>query len=317
MPEDQTIPPTPKPAPGLTPRKRWPLVAFSTIGALVAGFFFGVLFDAHFRPNYITFDLDSEANQVNLMPRKHDVIKWVVRPTDTIKSQGVNAGFLTDPPCTQGQDKSICTIAVATGRYTYGCPTLSDGTKVYCEPGIDPQPNDSPTIMRPLFGSFKVALGEDPGADFINTSKDIPVSGTAGGGAGSVRQAHAEPGGIKCDETSHSPVVTSLTDPNNPTADITVAVDRKVQWTSGQKTFTVGNFLVNGTKTKICAQQADENSVMDNNHSVCKVLASAIPAIPPGQTSYRVAYTVTTSGSDACPTPTSLPGTIYLTVNSK
>ena len=59
--------------------RRWGLIASSCLGVFILGFLLGLLFDAHFRPNYITLELDRQSNQIKVRPRKNDVVNWVQR----------------------------------------------------------------------------------------------------------------------------------------------------------------------------------------------------------------------------------------------
>jgi plastocyanin len=295
------------------PKPRWGLIASSCLGVFILGFILGLLFDAHFRPNYITLELDQQSHQIKVRPRKGDVINWVQRPAGGSPISAINVDTLEDSPCTNNPDKSICTIAVYGGQYTYFCFDLH-GNSIPCDPGNDPQPNNDTFDLKKetKFGSVKVAFGADPG-ESLTTQAYQPVSLTPASGASGAAATNLVPAGIKCDG-NNGPIVSTIPGYHTPPppADITVTVGQTIQWTSGQRGFNIGSFLVGGNKTKICDEQTDANSVMDNDHDVCTVESSAIQS---GATT-RVPYTVTTmavNGLQACPSTTT--ATAYLTVN--
>jgi hypothetical protein len=304
MPEEQSYQTKSKP--------RWGLIASSCLGVFILGFILGLLFDAHFRPNYITLELDRQSNQIKVRPRKNDVINWVQRAAGGTISK-INVDYLDDSPCTNNPDKSICTVAVYGGQYTYFCFD-PQGNRIPCDPGNNPQPNNDPDGLakKGYFGSVDVALGTDPGEGL--TTQGNPPAGPPPTGAGpGVSATNVVPAGIKCDG-NNGPIVSTVPGYHPPPApaDITVTVGQTIQWTSGQRGFNIGSFLVGGTKTKICDEQTDANSVMDNDHDVCTVESSALQS---GATT-RVPYTVTTmavNGLQACPGTTT--ATAYLTVN--
>ena len=298
-------------------KPRWGLIASSCLGVFILGFALGLLFDAHFRPNYITLELDQQSDQIKVMPRKNDVVNWVGRSTPDGPLQRINIAYLTDSPCMPNNaDKSICTVAVDKGQYVYLCKDPSSGQPVACDPGNDPQPNNDVYAIQTTFGSIKTAFGKDPGEGLPTLpaaspsaapTSAVPAAAPLGAvpPAAATHQA-AVLAGISCDPSTNAPVVRSSTDSNTPMPiTMNATVGQKIQWTSGLRDFMVGQFQANGSSITVCGPT---EQTINNNTSVCTVQASAVPS----GSSTNIQYTVNTPGPNSpCPTP-SAPA--YLTV---
>jgi hypothetical protein len=280
--------------------RRWGLIASSCLGVFILGFILGLLFDAHFRPNYITLELDRQSNQIKVRPRKNDVVNWVERPASGAPGK-LDIAYLTDSPCVNDPnhtDKSICTVAVDGGQYTYLCSDSSG--PVPCDPGNDPQPNNDTYVKKTTLGSVDVALGKDPGAGLPTPAAASPAAAAAAPGAPHMATVLA---GITCD-ASNTPVVRSSTDTSTAPITMRATEGQIIQWAAGQKEFTVSHFALTagGPDITICNE-----TTIDNNNSVCTVNASTLPT---GTTSIQ--YKVGTPGPDgAC---SNQPGTAYLSV---
>lgn len=303
---------------------RWGLIASSCLGVFILGFALGLLFDAHFRPNYITLELDRQSDQIKIRPRKNDVINWVGRspgPQGPTFSP-INVFHETDSPCMPNHDKSICTIAVDGGQYVYLCNDPSSGQPVACDPGNDPQPNNDVYAVQTTFGSIKTAFGKDPGEGLSTLPAASPSAAPPSAAPTSAVPAAAPLGaappaaathqaavlaGISCDPNSpNAPIVRSSTDSTTTTITMNAVVGQKIQWTSGQRGFSVSGFLdaSNNPVQGVCKE-----AVINNTNSVCTVLTTAIPS----GSSNSLHYTVTTSDPTPCPTAS---GTAYLMVTA-
>ncbi|RSL16078.1 hypothetical protein EDE15_1587 [Edaphobacter aggregans] len=298
-------------------KPRWGLIASSCLGVFILGFALGLLFDAHFRPNYITLELDQQSDQIKVMPRKNDVVNWVGRSTPDGPLQRINIAYLTDSPCMPNNaDKSICTVAVDKGQYVYLCKDPSSGQPAACDPGNDPQPNNDVYAVQTTFGSIKTAFGKDPGEGLPTLPAASPSAAPAAATPAAAPLGAAPPAagthqaavlaGISCDtNTPNAPIVRSSTDSTTTPITMSAVVGQKIQWTSGQRGFSVSGFLdASNNPVQVCKEAA-----INNTSSVCTVQTSAIPS----GSSNSIHYTVTTSNPNPCPTAS---GTAYLMVTA-
>ena len=249
-------------------------LASATLCTLLVGFLLGIVFDAHYRPNQITFEVDRYTAKVNVVPKKNDIINWVMQGGDT----PVTAGFLVTPPCNETtQPNSTCTINGLTGSFPYVCVSASCS-----DPGVDPR---STTNRLDTLESVKV---------FLHSGQNLTPP-TAPPGTAPVVEKYASnttpPAGIQCYPQTGAPIVNwEYTNPLNPADPWPVTVGQPLVWQSGS----ISSFTLDfppGT--------CQETSI-NNNSPTCTVLNTA---------NFPVTYHITTSGTGAC---TNNPGTATL-----
>ena len=246
-----------------------------TLCALILGFFLGIVFDAHFRPNTITFQVDKATNQVNVAPRHHDVINWIKQRN----ARPVTVGFLSDSPCEEAQPTSTCTITGPNGNYVYIC-VASDGTTYPCsDPGIDPNSSTN----GPTLESVEVFLKGNPGnpAPQGPTNTTTPVSASS--------STDTVVAGIQCAPNGSSNIPGVVWKyPPNPNEPLPVKVGQTIVWKPGS----IGHFVINFNDPHTCTQQT-----IDSDNPICTVQNPSQSAA-----SFSEAYQVTTSGTNACST---------------
>jgi hypothetical protein len=93
---------------------------------------------------------------------------------------------------------------------------------------------------------------------------------------------------ISCPDPNGTPVVTWVPDPPGPS----VNVDENIVWKAGSLNFTVSGFNDQNTPVQLCSQPTINQS---SGHRTCTVVKDGNQTPP-----YRVTYTVTTSGTNAC-----------------
>lgn len=91
---------------------------------------------------------------------------------------------------------------------------------------------------------------------------------------------------ISCPDPNGTPVVTWVPDPPGST----VNVNENIVWKSGSLGFTVSGFSVQNTPVQLCSQPT-----VAQTQRTCTVVKDTNQTPP-----YRVTYTVTTSGKNAC-----------------
>lgn len=265
MTSDQLNPPKPK---------RWmPTVAVLCV--LILGFFLGILFDAHFRPNNITFEVDNATNRVNVVPREHDVIKWIQQSPDPTTATPVQVGFISGSPCSEQSPSSTCHVNASHGNYEYIC------TSATCvDPGVDPKS----TTNGPSLQSVKVLFKADTG-DTGNQGSQNAANANAAAATSATITDNTAVAGIQClpSAAPNTPAVNwkyPLT-ANDP---LPVKVGQTIVWKSGA----IAQFTIN-IPAGTCAEQA--SGPINSDRPKCTVLAGT-PA--------SVQYSVTTSGNNAC-----------------
>ncbi len=261
------------------PRPRWGLITFSCLGALILGFLLGALFDSHFRPNQITFEVDRATNRVNVVPHKNDVINWVKQTPS--HDTPVNVGFISGSPCMESQPNSTCTVKGPEGNYEYICVSAEGVTYRCMDPGVDPQSSTNGTDLE----SITVFLKGHPG---------FGSSGPGAMGGAGPRAMTADStivAGIQCfSQGATTPPAVNWEYPPQASDPLPVNAGQTIVWKAGS----IAQFTIN-LPPNTCAEQASGS--IDWNNPRCTVLLDASQTTFP----YSVPYTVSTSGSNACP----------------
>ncbi len=255
---------------------------FGIIIGLVVGVFLGYILTPrppHPTSNNLTLDVDQFDHRVNVAPRQGEVVQWINQSDST----PVQVTFLTDSPCVENGSTSTCTVNVSQGNFEYTCPGCQD-------PGFDPRSSSSGP------GGFLHRLDNLFG---IDKSHDV-LAATAPPDPGGQRSARGTPpetvnAGIKCGASGAPTVIWNADHPNDP---LPVKVGEVIHWKGGSlSSFQITNFVVDGTPVSVC-----QETNINTSHPLCTVQN---PQAKP------VTYTVTTSGTTACKTPS---GTASVTV---
>jgi hypothetical protein len=275
--------------------------------ALILGFLLGAILEAHYRPNYITLEIEPGTTRVNLAPRVNDVINWIYRPEDPKHVTAALVKFAPkNSPCVGTSIASTCVIAKEGSglKFEYNCVDANPATKIVClDPGVDPVSTTSPdgfNLFQKLIQSLLTALDFNlrAGTGYSTPLKPMatPTAVTAKSGTASKPSAdltlHPT---ITCENGTLQVTPNALTQPGDK---LTVTPDQKsIYWVGGS----TSPFTLTFTD-QICT----ESLVISDPHPPNGPLCTLQSLTPPRE----VVYTVSSSTMPACGTGS---GTISIT----
>lgn len=267
--------------------RRWPHI----VVALLLGFLLGYIFEAHFRPNYITFEVENGTRRVNVVPRKGDRINWLTQTVDPATAQQVTVRFLGvghPTPCSDPNDASICKIDKE-GYYEYECSTVGGASYPCADPGVDPKSTTNGATMIDGFKNFKDVVASNTGlfqyklttVDAAVTGKSShPVTGTSDALAAGAFTDYVHPV-ISCDGSGKA---SAYLDPQP------VYPGEGISWTAGQ----IQSFSITVPAGTCDGQPPNQPMTINSNpNAYCK----AYKGLTPGSS---VTYTISTSGNNKC-----------------
>ena len=269
---------------------------------LLLGFALGAIFAAHYRPNYITFEVEPGTPRIHIAPRAHDVINWRLQTNSPEeKPTPVLVKFINGSPCaitapgSTTTPLSTCEIVKKTGRFEYNCVDADPPKNIIClDPGVDPQSGTGGdqldlNVFRKLFQSVEVALGLNFFAGPGGAVQVIKATDTPTPPPSTKSPAATLYPGISCSNDASALAVTpdALTDPGHA---LTVWPGQKIYWQPGE----LSNFTVTfNPADSICTEGSVFNGSAANPQ--CTVAKT-----PP----YDVTYAVSTTDTKACKTTT-------------